>query len=448
MKHFTFLLVALLFAGQLIAQFDKRSHNLNKDGNDTYYDILEHYDGGIIAIGTDISDYHNAIISKRDVNLEKLWLMKYRGPGESVAGFKNVLPESDGSLVLSGNYKILSNSREFILFAKVNSCGEMEWSKVQEFYHTITSDIVKLEDGSYIGMASGIDYWMENDSMVLKTYFYGLTGTGEVTWVDSLNRDNLCIHNSVGMGMELLTDGNLLITLKERYFSTSGRQYWGKFTQNIELLWQECELLSVYEAATGVASNGSIYSLFHSNLTENSDSEGIALLNLNNSGEIQYLNLLNPCQLDGYNYSTALLIYNDSTLITGYSSAPADPYAEKSSYISVADTLGNIRQEIVNNCYFCNTPGKMIRTGDDKVVVIESIYDISSLRKFLFDAANQLVADTIYTQPVYYDFRCDHPIVDDTIYFNPTNLIPVGISYPQDNLSLRVFPNPFRKATD
>lgn len=158
----------------IIVKFDSDGNEVwrdivNGDETDKYYSAVELNDGSIIALGisystdlgfTNTSRVGNAIITKYTADGNQEWLKNFNSGNNNPITFKNVVPLSDGNLLVvcgevdanlgGGILEKDSISTNSIL--KISTDGNIVWEK--EYTDTnnkiVISDIKKSSDGNII----------------------------------------------------------------------------------------------------------------------------------------------------------------------------------------------------------------------------------------------------------------------------------------------------------
>ena len=187
-------------------------------------DLCEDYDKGYLIGGSILKDaatFKYGWGIKTDINGTILWDKKF-GNGLYQNYFIDFDKTIDGGMVLSG-----ATSEQDVeidpLFIKLNSCGEIEWCRsfLSEGYNCARG-IISLPDGGFIGMMN----YYGGDPSNLRISLVKMDAAGEPLWIKHLAQEDSTIHNEEGYYLDLMTDGNYLVT--GRCFCGGLKPFWIK----------------------------------------------------------------------------------------------------------------------------------------------------------------------------------------------------------------------------
>jgi len=403
-------------------------------------EVLEYYDKGYLICGSilrDASHFKYGWLIKTEINGNLIWDKKF-GNSSYENSFWDFEKTADQGLIVSGataQYDIEIDP----LFVKLNPCGEIEWCKIyqSEGFNT-AQGIIELPSGEYVGMLQyyGGDYQNIRISLVKMTSY------GEPIWIKHLANEDSSLSNEEGSFLDLTPDNNYLVS--GYCFSPNLEPFFIKADTAGEQLW-DIRWPNGYEGFANrsvFASNGTIYTA--TGLTFPGSPRIPYLLKFNLNGDVvdQYPLMGDTIQRGG---AKALLLYNDSTMYSGLTWTDDPTYNEGYCDILKTDTNGilkNKRELLYDN----HPPTDIIRSFDDKVLVIGTYYVDGNWDIYMWKMNEDLEDDSLYTQPMTYDSLCPYQIISDTVdldcgLFVNIDEIPTKEEFES---TIKISPNPAR----
>ncbi len=326
------------------------------------------------------------------------------------------------------------------MFFKIDNCGEVEWCTIlTSADYNVAEDVVSLQNGDgYIGM---MRYYGEG-SEYSRISLVKLDQSGEPVWIQRLAQEDSLIQNEEGGFLNLTSDSNYLVSgqcfhpgLKPLWIKTdtTGNQLW-------DLMWQ---------GGIGVAyqSDESPDNILYcvGSFAESGMPITPTLYKFDNSGNpLDKYYILNDT-IDG-GEAVSIKVNTDSTILTGliWGIDSLGLIVYRSEIIKL-DTLGNIlkRNILLNET---KAPKVIINTFDKKILVAGNYVVDGNWDIYLWKLNQDLIFDSLYTQPMTYDSLCPYPITSDTIdldcgVFVNIDEIPTKAEYES---SIRISPNPAR----
>lgn len=400
-------------------------------------DLTETYDRGYIITGYtyDVTVWPEYVwIIKTDINGEILW-DKWFGDGDYSNGVTSSKMTDDRGIILAAGSSKYSGNYD-PTFIKMDVCGEIEWCRVllspDQNYAT---GIIQLLDGSYIGM---LQYYGEGAEYA-RISLIKMDQTGEPMWIQRLAQEDSLIYNEEGGFLYLTKDQNYLISGECFYpglnpfwikADSTGNQIWDlKWQGGTGGAYQVTEGDNDYFysaggfAGAGYAMTPSIFKF---------DNEGNPLCQSYLLGDTLVGGGADP-----------IIFYNDSVLITGIHWRTSINVDDGYSEVLMTDTVGDIqvRRILLHE----NKPPKAIITSYDNKILVTGNYVVDeNWDIYLWKMNQDLVDDSLYTQPMTYDSLCPYPISSDTIdldcnLFVNIDEIPTKEEY---EYTIKISPNP------
>ena len=240
--------------------------NYGVAGQDAIWKIASGLDGtfwlcGYVSIS---GKFYDGMISKISSNGELLWSKNYGGTGGDFA--MNILPRSDGSLIVLGyNGSIPNQTYDFWIF-KLNDSGNMQWEKM---YGGSGDDRV----GGIIEASSDGDFFVSG---------YTISSTGQDAWILRLNNNGEKIWAKTygGSGtdyfnsLQKLSDGKIIASGYTTSFGNSLQGWMMSFDINGNTLWSKTYGASKDETIYNhVVTNNGLAFIGWSNNTKNGDND-------------------------------------------------------------------------------------------------------------------------------------------------------------------------------
>ncbi len=411
----------------------------NISGN--IFSMIEDYDKAVICAGQINS---GALFSrwgwliKSDMNGEVLW-EKTLG-GTYLTTLSKITNTTDsGKIIAASTTKYSDNQSKFdAAFIKLNVCGEIEWCKVlMSPGNNYGVDVIELDNGDYIGLLK----YYGGDITTVRISLVKMDETGEPLWIENLAQDDPGIYNEEGRYLLHTSDNNYLVAGDCSYggfkafwikTDTTGQQIW-------DLKWSGFTL-SASSQTVEAPGGGRFYATGAA--AGNGHPISPSLFKFDIHGNTIYQQYLLGDTIDG-GESWSLCQYNDTTLLHGIDwSEPGSGVGEGICEILMTDTLGNLlnRKFLLESTV---SPDCIIKTFDDKIMVVSNYYD-GNWDVYLWKLNANLENDSLYTQPFTYDSLCPYPIISDTIDLNCSlhvniNEIPVKTAYER---LMKIYPNP------
>jgi hypothetical protein len=403
-------------------------------------EITEVYDKGYFIRGSILKDgshFKYGWLIKTDINGNILWDRKFGDPAVENF-FLDFDKTADSGLVVSGGTEQEDIERD-PLFIKLDACGEIEWCRIYLSPHDNTAPgVISIPDGSYIGM---LQYYGGNAEEI-RISLVKMDASGEPIWIKHLANEDSTLSNEEGSFLNLTPDNNYLVS--GYCFSPNLKPFFIKADTAGEQLW-DIRWPNGYEGFANrsvFTSNGTIYTA--TGLTFPGSPRIPYLLKFNLNGDVvdQYPLMGDTIQRGG---AKALLLHNDSTMYSGLTWTVDPTYNEGYCDILKTDTNGllkNKRELLYDN----HPPTDIIRSFDNKVLVIGTYYVDGNWDIYMWKMNEDLEDDTLYTQSITYDSLCPYPITSDTIDLNcglfvNIDEIPTKEEYES---TIKISPNPAR----
>jgi len=429
--------------------------------------MIETYDHGYMldmVVRPDLISEKWTWLVKTDINGNVLW-EKNIGNGIDIAGFHDVHQTPDGGYVLSGATNMLDEIHGDTFFMKLNACGEKEWCRIFHLAGQYTAydfgvNIYPLDDGSgYIALVMQWgDEFIPGTGVSKGIWLFKLDNEGNSVWIknvfDEVHPDAWAEQPKRMLMSGFKTPDGLqkVIITGTTIYNDYGLPYgWHKTmvcsadVEGNELWWaifhQDSPYLSDAQNLTE-DKNGNVYTVGRDeNYMDNIFDYYPALFKTDPDGDT----LMHKYFIDNTEaaQSFCIQIINDTILdIGGIWRYPGQP-----EYASIArvDTNGNL---ILDKQIWEGDFGlyRSIKTFDNKELFIGMFKDNDGKRKvYLHKFNSDLEYDSIYTQPMEYDYMCEElPIVSDTIDICDCavwTILPSEIEYRMSQY-LVVYPNP------
>jgi len=436
--HIIFItLFLIIFGAKGIAQNWPKIYG---DYIDAYgEDLIENYDKGYLLCGSimkDASHFNYGWLIKTDINGNVLWDKKF-GDATREDYFLDFDKTSDNGWIISGSTSKFDIEND-PLFIKFDPCGEIEWCSIFLCEGlNYAAGIITLPENEYLGLINYFDHQQKFRISLVKMNFYG-----EPIWIKHLANEDSTLSNEEGQFLNILNNGNYLISgycfspsIKPFFIATdtAGEQLW-------DIRWPVGS--EGYANRSVFASNGNIYTA--TGLTFPGLPRIPYLLKFNENGDIinQFPLLGDTIERGG---AKSLLIIHDTILYVGLTWTDDPTYYEGYSDILKTDTTGNLilqRRLIDDN----HAPTSTIESFDSKIITMGQYYVDGNWDIYLWKMNEDLVDDTLYTQPLTYDSLCPYQILSDTVdldcsLFVNIEDIPTKEEY---EATIKISPNPAR----
>jgi len=403
-------------------------------------EILESYDKGYFICGSILKDaetFEYGWLIKTDINGNIIWDKRF---GDDIREdyFLDFDKTLDNGLVISGVTSQIDIEND-PLFVKLDPCGEIEWCKIYSSDgFNAGNSIVALPNGEYIGMLR----YYGGDPQNIRISLVKMDSSGEPIWIKHIANGDTTISNEDGYYLYFTPDANLLIT--GRCFSPSIKPFVLKTDSSGTQLWDIKWPVGSggWADQCAFASNGMIYSATGLQFTGHPRIP--YLLKFNESGDIitQYPLLGDTIYRGG---AESLLLIGDTSMYVGLTWTDDPDLEELHSDILKTDSLGNMffQRRLIEGGF---PPTSIIKSYDNKILVIGKYYVGSSWDIDLWKMNSDLEDDTLYTQPLTYDSLCPYQILSDTVdldcsLFVNIDEIPTKEEYES---TIKISPNPAR----
>jgi len=417
-------------------------------------DILEDYDKGYLFI----ADLYPSLYSedpnfvwlfKTDVNGNVIWDRKIGNWAYGTMGVK-IKKTSDNGLILVGQSTLLDpypNADPCII--KLNACYEIEWAKIFSLPNSTNycNDVIQLSNGDYEVLIPYYGDIFKNQRVTLAH----MNSSGEVLYLKTFKRENPHIINEDMYTILKMPDNTRILTGICDYPNPEdsifywGRSYYINYDSLFNRNWETvCGAQDHYYSeafASTLSSTGMVYSVGRHTQSKIPHTYSPSLLKLSPAGvPLLYADLASNAQVG---IATTINFMDTNEIALGVSWADAN----NNNFVEVlkADTLGNVskRKFLISSQ---STLRGSCTTYDNKLLVIGSFYENSTIIPYLYKLTSDLEYDTLNPAVFTYDSLCGHSITTSVI--DPQWDIIVGIDEPEKNTEAQQFllsPNP---ATD
>ncbi|MFA8451521.1 MAG: T9SS type A sorting domain-containing protein [Bacteroidales bacterium] len=468
------LLILFLLPLFLLGQNEKWEKKYFEGIHTLSRDITESYDNGFLLSSSYDLNPRTGMIFKLDINGEPLWNKRL-----VFGALSNVLVshanDKDGNIYLAGGViNSENNQSDYYQYdpyiVKVNACGEFEWGKI--FYSPIANmsradQIQVMSNGNIlIGMMYDV---IEQKNIAL----YCMSPKGDILWKNYYDFEDKAINSEAIFDLKIISGDNALITgpldyYKGKYLlkkafgilvNSKGEVLWKKVFQKNK---NTCNGDIHKGRCVRMAPNGkNIYfgiERIYYDFQEKKSTCGPAILKVNLFGKEEYikdvggfsfLGMLNTFDFAGDNKIIGSYVLRKEedrsnyflTLESAMDRNRGDEWeVPEDSKAVIFDTLGKVEKEVpLNVC-----PPTLLKTSDNKYLFFGTdTYEGTNSTIHLFKFNENLEYDSIYTQPREYDYLCDHPITNSTIYLEDCLVVGLDDTPQQKELrSLNIFPNP------
>ena len=409
--------------------------------------LINSYDCGYLITGRVKPNYPRYCwLIKTDINGEVLW-EKTIGNGINTIILNGIGMNAEGSIYLSGSTMIEDDygySDPFVM--KLNACGEKEWCRVfiTPNHPDYGKSLCITSDGGCAMLLSLTGENLYDDRIC----FARFNSSGDLLWKHCYNSDGP-MGNEYGHEVIVTTDMGFLITGVCQYSNPEDSLAWlcpyyiktdplGNFE------WETIAGLHPFDVGgqgwmTVLSPDSTYYYSSISHYYRNSTAAP-ALLKMDMLGNV--VGVYDIASPNDIGKLVSGKFISDSTLVA---SAAWGPYYNSVPKAIIIDTLGNRLNEqvLMDNNYLAATA----TTIDDKYLFYTQAMDEGEeFDAYLFKLNQNLLSDSIYTQPFTYDSLCDGEIVSDTIVQDDCGLI-VGMeeiytpkSEPKNKVV--IYPNP------
>ncbi|RLD45228.1 MAG: hypothetical protein DRJ05_12980 [Bacteroidetes bacterium] len=436
--------IFLLFASALKSQ--SRWNKIFYDEKDAIGNaIINSYDRGILVVGKHGSNAveYNWLI-KTDINGDIIWEKAIGAPGTNIK-ISDLAYNHLGDLYLVGLTGFYNEDDYDPLIMKLNACGEKEWCKVfYEERNNFSNAVVATPDGGCVVVLRYMTVDPTKDRICLAK----LDTYGTLQWKHCYNSSDTSLYYSDAYDLVSCPDGGFLISGVCDYVNPDPPQY----------LWPK-----PYYIKTDSLGNFEWETVVHSEISDKGGSAWSAVINGDSN---YYYSAISHYYFSSGNDAASLLKMDlQGNVIDIYDIAPPNIYgkmvhakfitdttlAASAVYGSalppkpvIIDTLGNILHQnpVLDN----ERMGKVEVTFDRKLLYFVNVFDNFEFDAYLFKLNQNLLSDSLYTQPFVYDSLCPYTIVSDTIVQDDCGLI-VGMEeiYTLTNESenkVIIYPNP------
>jgi hypothetical protein len=383
---------------------------------------------------------------KTDINGYTLWTKTF--VDASSGSPMGVIDKTDnGGFIALGQLDKYGHSAACVV--EMNPCGEKEWCRL---YRTPGRDVYGLDIQSMPGGGSVIMLGNWGNDWSKDLWLLRLDGNGDIVWQQAYGLSPL-FYAPEGNQLYRTHDTTFVIT-GTVYSPDSGQT--NPYKRRPMIIRVAPDGNALFELAWGTAQNfkgsgwascedkkGNLLSVGQSELISQSYM-GPCLVRTSKTGQpLLYHNLVDTSEIGG---ASTINWFADSTLVMGLIwrkiAVPGEPFVIGAIK---TDSLGNkikFKQLIYDGDQQFNDA---IITFDNKVVLINSYYQTSSVKTFAFKLNSNLDYDSIYTHPYTYDSLCPYPVVSDTIPLDDCHIVHVGLEEAEADHSavkLKIFPNP------
>lgn len=457
MKKFklSFALLIIFFGFSGYSQIWEKSYG-QVNVRELSRDIIETYDHGYLVLGW--VDGYSGWLIKTNINGDTLWEKVLLNSYGQLTPWSLAQTPDNGFIVAGGCVSEISNTNNPFLL-KLNACGEKEWC-VSLFHNNVSYalDILIEENGNIIILTTGM-----GDIFNERIHLYCFDENGLYQWHNSYatNDDYPLLESPTGMHLFSTDEGGYMIVgdgYHPKEDEPNGlkplRALFIKVSSEGEEEWVLPFGIDSYLLSTGnvvIENNNGYYTGFGSHYT---DSLNPMIMNFDYLGN----------QID-YHILEADTLFNNC--FDYYFSNYAEQMENGNYFLCVPHNyenlaLGNWGQVILDEDYNVLTsfnqlnsfsPISMKKTSDNKYIQASKTPEgenpyISDI--YLSKINENLIYDSIYTEPYEYDYECNHPIESGFITFNNCNII-VGteeVPTPKEYLELKqkviiqIAPNP------
>ncbi len=457
MKKIILSILLILIISTSFSQKDDWIRVFSETEKDLSQNLIETYDNGYIVLAITYPGGYPRYswIKKTDINGEMLWEKKF-GDGSTIFGFLDIQKTDDGGYILTGTNYLLDNTFGDPFFMKLNACGEKEWCRIFNhegplaFYESGLNIFPVPNEDTYISLVS---LWGEKQwpgGVLQGIWLFKLNHDGEAIWMKNVfDQVQPEAWNEIPYQMFLSEEGELIISGMTLYGDPIGfhkpfvvsaaldgtENWWYIVAQNEE--WRG----EVNQAIKD--SYGNIYATGWFAEYEPADIYYPGIHKLDTNGNIIYSKRI----IDSTEQANTFCInmVNDSTIdVAAAMKYPGQPFHNT---IIRIDSSGNVlfeKQILQSDFGFSNS----IKTFDDKFLYVGPFKEGNFTKIHLHKFNSDLEYDSIYNQPLEYDYMCDDlPIVSDTISISDCDIwtnLPDEIEYRMAQ-KLVVYPNPARE---
>jgi len=417
------------------------------EGEDPFGEsLVKHYDNGYLLAGRFGPNYPEYCwLIKTDINGNELWKKVIGYDSKYIVASADISVNKEGDVFLVGSTNFYNDNDYDPLIMKLNACGEKEWCKVfYEERNNFSNAVVATPDGGCVAVLRYMNVDPTKDRICLAK----LDTYGNLQWKQCYNSSDTSLYYSDAKDLVSCPDGGFLISGACDYVNPDPPQY----------LWPK-----PYYIKTDSMGNFEWETVVHSDV---SDKGGYAWSAVINRDSNYYYSAISHYYFSsGKDAASLLKMDMQGNVVDIYDIAPPNVYgkmvhakfitdttiAASAVYGStlpprpvIVDTLGNIiyQNPVLDNEWM----GHVEITFDKKILYQTNMNDGDVFDAYLFKLNQNLLSDSIYTQPFIYDSLCDGEIVSDTIVQDDCGLI-VGmeeIYTPKSKTESKVliYPNP------
>jgi len=448
MKSIVFLVFILFIEIQVNSQVWPKIYYINSPSFP--FSVIQTYDQGFL-IGGKLYNYsginNGGFLYKTNINGDLLWHKILYKTNEGI-GVYDVNQTSDGGLIISGATKQTDSWGDpFIM--KLNSCGESEWCRIYNIGQNRADIAFSIEQipGGYIAYVFyGYDLFSTQ-----KVHLYRIDQNGDMIWQQVYGQKDTLMIGADGYDVIVTPDYHYLIngfcyypdpdSAEPKYLKPLIIKVDSSGTADWELPWQNVngELFYGMSYRSILDNQNTIYSCGR-HIEEQATPAGDrpTMIKTDSSGnEISYHDLVpDSWQAVFFNINW----FQDSTIVLdgGWIMTPGNDGQIGAFKV---DRNGNFIDSVnIQKTLYCFADA--IVDKDNKLFLVQPKYEGNQWRTYAWKLNSDLEYDTLYTQPLFYDSLCPHPIASDTI---PLNCIIVGVDETFQNPEtgkLKVYPNP------
>ncbi|MFA8449183.1 MAG: T9SS type A sorting domain-containing protein [Bacteroidales bacterium] len=448
--------------------------------------ITESYDHGFL-LSAFLGEEGIGVLCKMDINGQPLWEKRIiNANGKSRTLLLNHTEDRNGNIYLCGEVISLKENEFYDPFvAKLNSCGEVVWSKIfrtPDRNDDCADKIALLSNGNLI-VSISYNHPLDSEG-VNRISLYCFNPEGDLLWRHYYDSESFFNENITDM--QVLPGDRILVTSWAEFILNTekvafylSKVYTFMTGSDGELKWTN-ELLKDKNTGEGdvlrslcgqIAPSGKnlYYSLgrcyYKDKYYVYNTVPGLMKLDLKGKLKGMY-NMVEPDETEEWGIFSKFVFADNNKIIGAYAMNPIDNRREnyldqETENISefpikrkkrqrpdnykavIIDTLGKIQKEVLMDI---GLPS-VIKTSDNKYL-FAGTYNISCSKPedpsvHLYKFTGDLEYAPLCTESREYDYLCDSPVNTETIDLNDYEIVNVEeFSQGRNIQRLKAFPNP------
>lgn len=438
-----FLLLLLLLSHSTYAQIWPKQFLADYETLPT--SIRESYDHGLLFCSSPTigGSPYEGILIKTDINGEILWTKVIKELNGERTILMDACVNTNGDFFLYGDTHRHDGMGDFYLM-KLDACGNKEWCNVYGLPNNPDNSrrLRPLPDGGCVVLSA---YYSDpNDKRI---WLFRFDNQGNLKWKNYF-KPNPRIFLDEALDLHILPDSSFLITAETAVLDTvvSNSGYWQTYFLNIspkgEVNWygfvDEANSFYCKPNFACCTSTDSVNTIF--TMVDKLYYDGLHmhphLCKTTFAGEtFSYEPVVDTTMVEvGQGNAVGYLGGNRLAITIQY----RDTLGVSTNEVLLTDTLGQlINKEAMVHGYNWD----ILEVTHDQKVVISRIDD--DMRMHVYKFTRELEPDTLYTQPLQYDYLCPDNIVSDTILLD-CEIVGQQELFTEKQPAIILYPNPTR----